>query len=90
MRGAMLVGVIFYLAATTSAAALNCGTRLVTEGLSAYEVLRICGPPAWVSGSPFADEEWIYDFGPTKFLERLTFLNDRLVRVDELGYGYGG
>jgi hypothetical protein len=77
------------LAMMSPALALNCGTKWVTEGLSAYEVLKICGEPAWVTPapSPFGDEEWIYDLGSTKFMRRLTFRNDRLVRIEELGRG---
>jgi hypothetical protein len=77
------------LGAVPAALAMNCGTKWVTEGLSAYEVLKICGQPAWVtsSPSPYGSEEWIYDFGTTKFMRRLTFRDDRLVRIEELGRG---
>ncbi len=85
----LVLGAIAYFYAACAALALNCGTKWVTEGLSAYEVLKICGQPAWVTAAPnlFGDEEWIYDFGSTKFMRRLTFRNDRLVRIEELGRG---
>ncbi len=83
------LGAFAYFCVVPFALALNCGTRWVTEGLSAYEVIKICGQPVWVTPSPgpFGDEEWVYDFGSTKFMRRLTFRNDRLVRIEELGRG---
>jgi len=85
----LLLGAFAFLGAMPAALALTCGTKWVTEGLSAYEVLKICGEPAWVTSSPsaFGDEEWIYDMGSAKFMRRLTFRNDRLVRIEELGRG---
>jgi hypothetical protein len=84
-----ILGAFAYLATASAAVALTCGTRWVTEGQSAYEVLKICGQPAWITSapSPFGDEEWIYDLGSTKFMRRLIFRNDRLVRIEELGRG---
>lgn len=34
-----------------------------------------------------AVETWIYDFGPTRFMEELRFENGVLVRLTRLGYG---
>lgn len=89
MSRKLVVALLAWFGAIHAAFALNCGTRIVTEGLSAYEVLRICGPPAWVTApvNAFQDEEWIYNLGSTKFMRRLTFRNDRLVRIEELGRG---
>lgn len=33
-------------------------------------------------------EEWFYNYGPTKFIRILRFVNDRLVQVDTGGYGF--
>ena len=89
MSTRLVLATLAYLAATPAAVALNCGAKWVTEGLSAYEVLKICGAPAWIAPapSPYGDEAWIYDFGATKFMRRLTFRDDRLVRIEELGRG---
>jgi hypothetical protein len=32
-------------------------------------------------------EDWIYDLGSTKLMERLTFSNGRVIRIETLGYG---
>jgi hypothetical protein len=33
-------------------------------------------------------EEWIYNFGPTQFLNILTFRDERLVNIETRGYGF--
>lgn len=89
MPARLIIGSMAYFAVASAALGMTCGTRVVTEGLSAYEVLKMCGPPVWVSapGSLILEESWIYDLGPTQFIKRLTFQNDRLVRIEELGRG---
>ncbi|RTL90163.1 MAG: DUF2845 domain-containing protein [Hyphomicrobiales bacterium] len=64
--GRLAAGALACAASACPAFAFTCGARLVTEGLSAYEVLKICGPPAWISApaNPIEQEAWIYDFGP--------------------------
>ena len=37
---------------------------------------------------PMEVEEWTYNFGPTRFMERLRFENGRLVESRPLGYGF--
>lgn len=32
-------------------------------------------------------EDWIYDLGSTKLMEKLTFSNGRVIRIETLGYG---
>ncbi len=34
-----------------------------------------------------AVEEWVYDFGPQRFMEELTFEDGELRQIRELGYG---
>lgn len=38
-------------------------------------------------GIPVDVEEWIYDFGPQRFMELLRFENGRLHIIQNLGYG---
>ncbi len=37
---------------------------------------------------PIVVEEWVYNFGPRRFMRRLRFYDGELVDVDTLGYGY--
>ena len=37
---------------------------------------------------PIQIEEWLYNFGPHRFMRRLRFENSRLVDIDTLDYGY--
>ena len=32
-------------------------------------------------------EVWLYDFGPRRFMEELSFENGRLIAIESLGYG---
>jgi hypothetical protein len=32
-------------------------------------------------------DEWVYNFGPSQFMQHLLFENGRLVQVKDLGYG---
>ena len=39
-------------------------------------------------GIPITVEEWIYNFGPRRLMQKLKFENGKLVHIDSLGYGY--
>lgn len=39
-------------------------------------------------GIPITIEEWIYNFGPRRLMQKLQFENGKLVYIDSLGYGY--
>ena len=49
MFAKLLAATAIYSAVLTPAFALTCGTRFITEGQSDYEVLKLCGPPAWTN-----------------------------------------
>lgn len=34
-------------------------------------------------------EEWVYDFGRNRLMQRIVFRDGRVVRIDSLGYGSG-
>ncbi len=36
---------------------------------------------------PVNIDVWVYDFGPTRLIQQLTFENGRLMRIESLGYG---
>jgi hypothetical protein len=104
-----LVRALFLLAvpmaitmAASTAHALSCGDRLVTQGDSATYVRAVCGEPTSLisnAGYPppaawgrFATrsaivETWVYDFGPERFMEELTFVNGILMNDRTLGMG---
>lgn len=83
---------------------LRCGSRLVSVGDTKAEVLIKCGEPAWkddwtdvaITGLDSAIEQristvrerWVYNFGPSAFLEFLSFDNGRLTAISAGGYGY--
>jgi hypothetical protein len=95
----------------SSASALSCGRRLVSNGDTAAYVQSICGEPTQVStrtesrtvygaqrvvgGIVVGDSRtvtveitvWIYDFGPQRLMQELTFENGVLQNVRTLSYG---
>ncbi|QKJ66206.1 DUF2845 domain-containing protein [Deefgea piscis] len=32
--------------------------------------------------------DWVYNFGPNRFMARLRFMSGEVTQIDELGYGY--
>lgn len=80
-----------------AAGAMRCGSRLVSEGDRAADLIAACGQPnfrdAWgyaqPNGNVLADtEEWTYNFGPNQLLRVLRLRNGRIVSIDSDGYGY--
>ena len=81
----LLLASLFAWASPAGAAgSLRCGSRLVSEGDRAAELLAACGEPAFrdawgqpqAHGNILADtEEWTYNFGPQSLMRRLTFRN---------------
>jgi hypothetical protein len=45
------------------------------------------GAPVTVA-VPIITEVWLYDFGPQRLVEEVSFENGRVVAVQSLGYGY--
>lgn len=81
-----------------------CGNELVSEGDTSAEVFLKCGEPLWrdkhieetvdiIPGGAtrkvyIVVEEWLYNFGPSKWMYYLRFENGRLVGIETKGYGY--
>lgn len=97
----LLLASLFVWASPAGAAgSLRCGSRLVSEGDRAADLLAACGEPAFrdawgqpqPGGNILADtEEWTYNFGPHQLLRVLRLRNGRIVGIDTDGYGfYGG
>lgn len=68
---------------------LRCGSYLVSVGDPGYEVETRCGRPSYRYYTANGDI-WVYNFGPSRFLEQLRFLNGRLVDISSHGYGFNG
>ncbi len=88
-----LAGLLLLLATALPAQGetMRCGSRLVSLGDRAFEVLRKCGEPAWrehvgyrindYRGQERIIDEWVY--GPRNgMLTILTFEGNRLVRIE--------
>lgn len=83
--------------------ALRCSDRIVDTGDYAVQVRARCGEPYWVSEfstvlvygayGPIEQravpevQDWYYNFGSSRLMQRLTFVDGRLQRIDSLGYG---
>lgn len=78
-----------------------CGQRIVDVGDPIWEVAQRCPEPFWRESydRPAAFdrqghalglervEVWALNFGPSQFMRELSFVNGRLSRVRNLGYG---
>jgi len=98
----LLLGVAA-LAAAMPASALRCGSRVVGRGALDAQVLSRCGEPYWRAqrdewfirgeGGPIEQrvgrriEDWYYNFGPSRLVVRLRFVDGVLEVEETLGYG---
>lgn len=100
LRGLFLLAAMAFAG---EAAAMRCGTRLVTTGDYDFQVRDRCGEPYWIAsygellvtgaGGPVERrseqiyDEWYYNFGPHRLVQRVVFRDGRVIRIDSLGYG---
>jgi hypothetical protein len=58
---------------------------------------RLGAPVIWRHGRPIRVgddaievriENWVYNLGPSRFMRRIRFEDDRVVSIETLGYGY--
>lgn len=66
--------------------AIECSGGFVSIGDSRYIVLEKCGKPTYVE--EFGNV-WIYDYGPEQLVRYITFVNDKVERIQMGGYGKG-
>jgi hypothetical protein len=72
----------------------KCGEPYFTEHRVEYRSVRLRGSGLQHPGLDFETvvpvniDEWTYNFGPRQFMQRLIFENGRLVRIDNLEYGF--
>jgi hypothetical protein len=93
---------LLLLAFTSSAHALRCGNRLVSNGDLDFQVRERCGNPYWIEDHyqtlvagderivierPVQYSAWYFNFGANRLLVRLLFRDGRLVREDTLDRG---
>lgn len=81
-----------------ASSSIRCGSKLVSEGMLAAEVLAICGEPdfrdVWAPPGAYGygylapTEEWTYNLGSSQLLRVLRFRNGRLDRIQTEGYGF--
>jgi hypothetical protein len=82
---------------------LRCSGKIIDAGTTKAEVREACGEPVcirkpetvfvWKGGIYWpmaADEEWIYNFGPTQFVQFIRFYQGKVVFVESGGYGWSG
>lgn len=101
--------VLLCISFTAPAHALRCGTGVVSEGESTFELLQTCGEPTLTEHTerkvPYQIydrvhgryntaydnvpvEIWTYNFGPRRFIQRITIENGRIKRIERGGYGH--
>ena len=94
------------LLASGEAQALRCGSRVVDRGALDVQVVARCGEPYWrtsraelfVRGEagPVEQrierriEDWYYNFGSSRLVVRLRFIDGALADEQTLGYGQPG
>ncbi|QSA98205.1 DUF2845 domain-containing protein [Methylococcus sp. EFPC2] len=72
----------------------KCGEPALTEHRVEYRSYRQRGSGLQQPGLDFEYQvpvnidEWTYNFGPHRFMQRLIFENGRLVKIEDLDYGF--
>jgi len=102
LRACSVTG-IFLLLAVRPALGFRCDGELIDKGDSREEVRKACGEPTCMrrpqkvlrqKGGIFwplaVDEEWVYNYGPERFVEIILFYQGKVVDSDNAGYGWVG
>ena len=99
----LLAGIAILASANAFALNLRCGSRIVKESMIAAQVRNACGAPFWTdtfvsleilgAGGPIEQQHevnwdvWYFNFGSSMFMQRLTFRDGQLQKIEPLGYG---
>src|SRR5262249_36100213 len=91
------------IAPSAWALGLRCGSNIVRNGMLELQVRRACGAPFWVdsfaslegydAGGPVEEQRevnwgvWYFNFGPSNLMQRLSFRDGQLQKIEALGYG---
>ena len=83
--------------------ALRCSGSIIGNGKTKEEVREACGEPVCIrrpetvfvrKGGVYwpmaADEEWVYNFGSSQFVQFIRFYQGRVVFIQSGGYGWTG
>jgi hypothetical protein len=81
----VLLAVGMLLGLYSNAVAMRCGTELVNEGDTQYDVAVKCGRPTFVE-----QNRWIYETGSQTFTEILYFSGGELTLIENGPYGGTG
>ena len=75
----------FAAAACFADSGMRCGSNIVSVGDSKPSILEKCGPP-WMKESLSVSgtrEVWVYNFGSSGFMKKLTFDGETLESIDD-------
>ena len=81
---ASLVFVGQALAGLDDHSVIQCPGGIISVGDTKFEVREKCGMPTSVEGNGHI---WIYDYGSTEFVRYITFVEDRVERIQSGNYG---
>jgi hypothetical protein len=84
----LVVMSVSWLATSTAQAQMRCGTELVETGESVLTLLKACGKPTIGYTTHDDNAEWIYNFGPHKFIKKVIIRDGQVERVETLKRGY--
>lgn len=93
----LLASLFVWATPAQAAGSLRCGSRLVSEGERAADLLAVCGEPAFrdswgypqAQGNLLAEnEEWTYNLGPHQLLRVIRLRNGRIIEIGSDGYGF--
>jgi hypothetical protein len=76
------------LTALDDAGSMRCDQESIMIGETEFQIKTACGEPDTILMKGLAKKVWIYNFGPTKFIYYLTFVNGRLARIQVGEYGH--
>lgn len=101
---ALLALAVLAACTPASALGIRCANRVIGNGMLEPQVRNACGAPFWTdaygtleilgAGGPYEEQRevnwdiWYFNFGPSNLMQRLTFRDGQLQRVDALGYGF--
>ena len=101
--GLALAAALSLIAVAEPALGFRCGGKIIDSGMTKAEVRELCGEPTCTrrpatvfvrKGGIYwpmaADEEWVYNLGPGRFVRFIRFYQGRVVFMDTGGYGWTG
>ena len=80
----------FAAAACFADSGMTCGSNIVSVGDSKPSIMEKCGPPWMIEQLSASGTRavWIYNFGSSGFMKKLTFDGDTLESIDDGDKGF--